>query len=76
MEKSRSPDGSESLSSRIFSKEVVKYSLVIGIIGGTIINLINQGEAIAIGDEISTVKILLTYIVFYCMATYLVLKTG
>ena len=76
MEKSRAPDGFESLLSRIFRREVVKYSLVIGIIGGTIINLISQGEAITIGGEISTVKILFTYIVFYCMATYLLLATS
>ncbi len=75
MAKSRSPDGLESLRSQIFSKDVVKYSLVIGIIGGTIINLISQGEAIIIGREISVVKILLSYIVFYCMATYLILET-
>ncbi len=75
MEKSRSPEGFESLSPRIFCKDVVKYSLVIGITGGTIISLINHGEAISIGDEISITKALLTYVVFYCVATYLVLET-
>ncbi len=70
MGKSRSLDKFESLPSRIFRKEVVRYSLVVGIIGGTVVNLISQGDAIYIGDELGVFKIILTYICFYCLATY------
>jgi hypothetical protein len=54
----------------------VRYSLVVGIIGGTVVNLISQGDAIYIGDELSSFKIILTYICFYCLATYKTLEMG
>ena len=37
---------------------------------GTILNLINQGDALFTGGRVSVAKILLTYAVPYCVATY------
>lgn len=76
MGKSWSLDEFRSLPSRIFRKEVVRYSLVVGIIGGTAVNLISQGDAVYIGDELSVFKIILTYICFYCLATYKTIEMG
>ena len=57
------------------SRDVIKYSLAVALVGGTIVNLISQGETLASGDELSLGKIFLTYITLYCMATYLALTT-
>ena len=46
--------------SRSFRKDVVNYSLSLSIIGGTIVNLVNQGELIFHGEEISLLKMVFT----------------
>jgi hypothetical protein len=40
------------------------------VVVGTILNLINQGDAIVTGGTFNISKILLTYAVPYCVATY------
>lgn len=40
------------------------------VVVGTILNLINQGDAIVTGGRVDAVKLLLTYAVPYCVATY------
>ena len=37
---------------------------------GTILNLINQGDALFEGGHVNITKIILTYAVPYCVATY------
>ena len=37
---------------------------------GTILNLINQGDALFEGGHVNLAKIILTYAVPYCVATY------
>jgi polyferredoxin len=54
---------------------VIKYALTVAIFGGTVITIINQGETLALGGELSLGKALLTYITLYCLATYLALTT-
>jgi hypothetical protein len=49
---------------------VPRRSFVVALIVGTILNLINQGDALAAGGPIDVVKLLLTYAVPYCVATY------
>ena len=49
---------------------VPKRSLVVAAIVGTILNLINQGDALLAGRDLIPWKILLTYAVPYCVATY------
>lgn len=52
------------------SKAVVKRSIVVAIVVGTILNLINQGDSIIGGDEVSLFKAALTYMVPFCVSTY------
>ena len=40
------------------------------VVVGTILNLINQGDAIGTGGPVNIAKMLLTYAVPYCVATY------
>lgn len=45
-------------------------SLYVAFIVGTVLNLINQGDALWSAGSINWVKIILTYIVPYCVCTY------
>lgn len=75
MEQSPQPCGTESILRRIIRGGVIKFSLTVAILGGTVITIINQGETLALGGELSLGKALLTYITFYCLATFLALTT-
>src|SRR5579863_6179052 len=52
------------------SDGVPRRSFVVALIVGTILNLINQGDALVTGMPIDVVKLLLTYLVPYCVSTY------
>jgi hypothetical protein len=52
------------------SDGVPRRSLLVALIVGTILNLINQGDALVAGMPIDGVKLLLTYLVPYCVSTY------
>jgi methyl-accepting chemotaxis protein len=53
-----------------FTTKQLKTAIFISIVVGTILTLINQNEAI-IGDaELNWVKVLLTYIVPFCVSLY------
>ena len=45
-------------------------SLRVALVVGTILNLINQGDVLLRGESLQLGKLLLTYIVPYCVATY------
>ena len=49
---------------------VPRRSLAAAVVVGTILNLINQGDVLLAGRRLDWVKLLLTYIVPYCVATY------
>jgi hypothetical protein len=49
---------------------VPKRSLIVAVIVGTILNLINQGDAIVGVASVNVTKLLLTFAVPYCVATY------
>lgn len=49
---------------------VPRRSLAVALIVGTILNLINQGDVLFGGASFNLTKILLTYAVPYCVATY------
>lgn len=49
---------------------VVKSALIVGLVVGTLLNLINQGDAILGGGPIVVWKLLLTYVVPYMVSTY------
>lgn len=59
-----------SLAAIIFERGIVRRSLIIGLIVGTILNLINQGDALFAGATLVAWKIALTYCVPYCVSTY------
>ena len=52
------------------ARGVPRRSLMAAIVVGTILNLINQGDALFAGRAIDWLKVMLTYIVPYCVATY------
>lgn len=49
---------------------VAKRSLTIAFLVGSILNLINQGDALMAGADVVWWKITLTYCVPFCVATY------
>jgi hypothetical protein len=49
---------------------IAKRSLLIMVIVGSVLNLINQGDALISGDKVNWYKIVLTYSVPFCVATY------
>jgi hypothetical protein len=49
---------------------VPKRSFFLALIVGTVLNLINQGEILFGEGRLNLIKILLTYAVPYCVATY------
>lgn len=52
------------------SDGVPKRSLGIALVVGTILNLINQGDALLGSADLNVTKLLLTFLVPYCVATY------
>lgn len=52
------------------SDGVPRRSFVVALIVGTILNLINQGDALFGNGQLNFPKILLTFAVPYCVATY------
>jgi hypothetical protein len=49
---------------------VPRRSLWAALIVGTVLNLINQGDALLGGAPLNLAKIILTFAVPYCVATY------
>ncbi len=52
------------------SDGVPQRSLIVALIVGTILNLVNQGDALFGNGRVSVGKMLLTFAVPYCVATY------
>jgi hypothetical protein len=52
------------------SNGVPQRSLWVAVVVGTILNLINQGDALLAGRRIDLVKLVLTYLVPYFVSTY------
>lgn len=61
--------GKEALAA-VFTWQAVRRSLVVAVVVGTILNAINQGEAILAGSGVVLWKILLTYAVPFAVASY------
>ena len=47
-----------------------RRSLLVALVVGTVLNLINQGDALFVGAELTVWKAALTYMVPFCVATY------
>lgn len=54
----------------IFDKGIVRRSVIVALIVGTVLNLIAQGDFLIDGLALNWWKICLTYCVPYCVATY------
>ena len=52
------------------SEGVPRRSFYVALVVGTILNLINQGDALFGGGLVNYTKIVLTFAVPYCVATY------
>ncbi|MDP1531271.1 MAG: nitrate/nitrite transporter NrtS [Rhodoferax sp.] len=52
------------------SGKIVKNSLRIALMVGSILNLVNQGSAILAGSGISWIHMALNYVVPYCVASF------
>ena len=50
--------------------EVVSGALRVSMLVGTVLNLVNQGEAILAGSGVSWLHLVLNYAVPYCVASY------
>jgi hypothetical protein len=53
-----------------FSDGIPKRSVGVAVIVGTLLNFINQGDVLIRGAHVDALKIALTYLVPYCVATY------
>jgi hypothetical protein len=53
-----------------FARAVVVRSLMVAVLIGTILNAINQGPELVAGQHVSILKVLLTYAVPFCVASY------
>lgn len=49
---------------------VPRRSLYVAIVVGAILNLINQGDAVFGDRTVNWIKVVLTFVVPYCVATY------
>jgi hypothetical protein len=52
------------------SEGVPQRSFWVALVVGTILNLINQGDALVAGRHLAVVKLVLTYLVPYLVSTY------
>lgn len=55
---------------KAFSKPVVLRALTVSLVVGSVLNAINQGDAIMDGRPVNIFKLLLTYAVPYFVASY------
>lgn len=52
------------------SPVMVRRSVLVALVVGTVLNLINQGDVIAAGGAVNWVKVVLTYAIPFCVSTY------
>ena len=53
-----------------FSPQILRQSLVVALVVGTILCLINQGDAFIEGQELNYWKVILTFLVPFFVSTY------
>lgn len=58
------------VASLAFADGIPKRALTVALIVGTILNLINQGDALVTGAAVNWFKVALTYMVPYCVNTH------
>jgi len=60
----------ESLLRTALRPHIVRNASRISLVVGTVLNLINQGHALWVVDDISVPHLILNYVVPYCVASY------
>ena len=55
---------------RALSYPVLKQSMLVAVIVGTLLNFINQGDAILAGSAVNWAKIVMTYAIPLCVSTF------
>lgn len=58
------------LLARAMADGIPRRSLGVAVVVGSVLNLINQGDALVSGNDIDWLKLGLTYVVPYLVATY------
>ncbi|HER25848.1 MAG TPA: hypothetical protein ENI69_01925 [Rhodospirillales bacterium] len=64
------PTEAPSLTSLVLSDGVPRTAFIVAIIVGSILNLINQGDALFGDVPFNVTKLVLTFMVPYCVSTY------
>ena len=55
---------------QVLTWPVVRSSLIVAVVVGSILNVINQGDALTGGGEVNWLKAGLTYCVPFCVSMY------
>jgi len=55
---------------RTFTGANLRRSIIVGIVVGTILNVINQGDHLLAADQIVWWRLILTYCVPFCVASF------
>lgn len=53
-----------------FSPPVIKQSLIVALVVGTVLCLINQGDKMMMEHQVDVTKLILTYVVPFLVSTY------
>lgn len=54
----------------VFCRPVMQRALLVALVVGTVLNMINQGDALLAGQAVNWIKVGLTYCVPFFVATY------
>ena len=54
----------------VATEGVPRRSAIVAAVVGTVLNMINQGDALLTGGPVNWLKVALTYAVPYCVSTY------
>ncbi len=60
----------QSILAQVFSGAILKNSIIVAVVVGVILNAINQGDAVLAGGPLNWWKIVLTFAVPFCVASY------
>jgi hypothetical protein len=53
-----------------FSADIMRRAVVVALVVGLLLNLINQGDALIAGRPLDWWKLILTFLVPYCVSTH------
>lgn len=54
----------------VFSARIARSALRVALVVGTALNIINQGQSILSGNQVDWCRLILNYLVPYCVASY------